>query len=69
MKSKCSFVVIGMDLDCPNCGQHVPSGSSHECEVDGGIVTVQTKRLSDPKPESVRALQEEAGVMPAEGRP
>lgn len=48
MKSHCQFTVVGMDLDCPNCGESVKSGNRHECEVDGGISTRQTVPLEKP---------------------
>jgi len=48
MKSHCKFTVVGMDLECPNCGALVGSGNEHECERDGGVVSARTIPLERP---------------------
>lgn len=42
MKSNCEFTVLGMDMECPTCGELVHSGNRHECEWDGGVGTRRT---------------------------
>lgn len=41
---RCYIHVEGLDMKCPLCGQQVPSGHEHQCEKDGGVRTVVTRR-------------------------
>lgn len=72
MKSTCAFSVVGMDLDCPNCGAKVASGNRHECERDGGVVSARTFSIEQPKVHAAlktgkKKARDFASSMPAEG--
>lgn len=46
--------VEGFGMDCPSCGQHVPSGHTHRCEVKNGVRVASTSRVSEGLADTIR---------------
>jgi hypothetical protein len=42
----CQLYVEGLDMNCPLCGELVPSGYAHDCQRDGGITTKRTRKAA-----------------------
>jgi hypothetical protein len=43
---KATLTVIGIEMNCPLCGELVPSGYTHDCEKTGGITVRRTRKVS-----------------------
>jgi hypothetical protein len=50
MKATCFVTVIGMDIQCPLCGETVPDGSHHQCKQENGKQIRSTIRISTTPP-------------------